>query len=148
MASVVFDLRDAFRSLRRDRSYAATVIVTLALTIGATTAVFSIVDGVLLRFVAPGFFRTIGVPVLRGRSFLDNERDRGRPAPSVISERTAAVLWPGRDPLGQRFSRGEADEQGFEVVGVVADAHTTSIERTPPLMVYAPYWWRSRPTTG
>jgi predicted permease len=100
------------------------------------------------RFVAPGFFRTIGVPVLRGRTFLDNERDPSRPAPSVVSERTAAVPWPGGNPLGQRFSRGEADEQGFEVVGVAADASTTSIERTPPLMVYAPYWWRSRATTS
>ena len=36
------------------------------------------------------------------------------------------------------------EETGFEVVGVVTDARVTSIERTPPLMVYVPYWWRSR----
>ena len=40
-------LGEASRTLRRERSYAAAVIVTMALTIGATTAVFSIVDGVL-----------------------------------------------------------------------------------------------------
>lgn len=44
-----FDLRDAFRSLIRDPLYSAVSIATLALTIGATTAVFSIVDGVLLK---------------------------------------------------------------------------------------------------
>ena len=52
MRSLPFDLRDAIRGLRRDRAYALTVIFTLALTIGATTAVFSIVDGVLLKPLA------------------------------------------------------------------------------------------------
>src|SRR5262249_54605407 len=52
MASFLFDLRDAFHGLRRDRAYALTVVCTLALTIGGTTAVFSIVDGVLLRPLA------------------------------------------------------------------------------------------------
>jgi len=99
------------------------------------------------RFVAPEFFRTLGLPVLRGRSFRADERDSNRPAPVVISERTATRLWPGADALGKRFSRGEPSEQAFEVVGIVGDAHTTSLEATPPLMVYAPYWWRSRPAT-
>src|SRR6266542_569687 len=49
MGFLVFDLRDALRSFRRDRAYAAITILTLALTIGATTAVFSIVNGVLLK---------------------------------------------------------------------------------------------------
>jgi hypothetical protein len=52
MTQLSFDLRDILRGLRRDRAYTATVVVTLALTIGATTAVFSIVDGVLLRPLA------------------------------------------------------------------------------------------------
>jgi predicted lysophospholipase L1 biosynthesis ABC-type transport system permease subunit len=56
-------------------------------------------------------------------------------------------LWPGEDPLGKRFSRGIPNEQGFEVVGVVTDARMTSLDRTPPLMVYLPYWWRSRAAT-
>jgi hypothetical protein len=44
MGSVCFDFRDALRGLRRDRAYVLTVVSTLALTIGATTAAFSIVD--------------------------------------------------------------------------------------------------------
>ena len=52
MSHVLFDLRDVLRGLRRDRLYAGTVIGTLALTLGASTAVFSIVDGVLLKPLA------------------------------------------------------------------------------------------------
>jgi predicted permease len=96
------------------------------------------------RFVAPEFFRTLGITVRRGRSFSDSERDPNRPAPSLVSEPTAARLWPGENPIGKRFSRGIQNEQGFEVVGVVADVRTTSLDSGQPLMVYLPYWWRSR----
>src|SRR5512140_1323620 len=52
MTDLLFDLRDSLRGFRRSRLYAATVVATLALTLGATTAVFSIVNGVLLRPLA------------------------------------------------------------------------------------------------
>src|SRR5215831_7424274 len=52
MGTLLFDLRDALHGLRRDRAYALTVVFTLALTVGAATAVFSIVDGVLLKPLA------------------------------------------------------------------------------------------------
>jgi hypothetical protein len=52
MSNLLFDVRDVLRGLRRDRLYVATVIGTLALTLGASTAVFSIVDGVLLKPLA------------------------------------------------------------------------------------------------
>src|ERR1043166_7585921 len=52
MGVFFFDIRDALRGFRRDRAYTLTVIATLALTIGTTTAVFSIVNGVLLKPLA------------------------------------------------------------------------------------------------
>jgi len=52
MDSLLVDFRDMVRALRRDPLYAADVIATLALTLGASTAVFSIVNGVLLRPLA------------------------------------------------------------------------------------------------
>src|SRR5581483_11617729 len=52
MDSVVLDLREAVRAVRREPAYAATVIATLALTLGASTAVFSILNGVVLRPLA------------------------------------------------------------------------------------------------
>ena len=100
------------------------------------------------RFVAPEFFKTIGMRVVRGRPFGDTERDLGRPAPTLISERAAAQVWPGQDAIGKQFSRGQKGEQPFEVVGVVADARTTRLDGPSPLMVYVPYWWRSRPSAA
>jgi len=52
MNHIALDLKDAFRALWRDLGYTATAVVTLALTIGATTATFSIVNGVLLKPLA------------------------------------------------------------------------------------------------
>lgn len=100
------------------------------------------------RFVGPEFFRTLGIAVLRGRAFTGAERGPGHSMPALISEPTAARLWPGQDALGKRFSRGIPGEGGFEVVGIVSDAKLTSLERTPPLMVYLPYWWRTRASTS
>jgi len=96
------------------------------------------------RYVAPDFFRTLGIALERGRTFEPSERDPGRPTPAVVSRSTAERMWPGEDPLGKRFSRAQLGESPFEVVGIAADARTTSLEREPPLMVYVPYWWRSR----
>ena len=52
MRELLYDLRDTWRGLRRDRMYAVAVTGTLALTLGAAIAVYSIVNGVLLRPLA------------------------------------------------------------------------------------------------
>ena len=52
MRELLFDLRDSWRGLRKDRLHAAAVVGTLALTLGASVAIFSIVNGVLLRPLA------------------------------------------------------------------------------------------------
>jgi len=100
------------------------------------------------RFIGPEYFAALGIRILQGRPFTHAERSAERLTPALISEPVAARLWPNQNPIGKHFSRGNPDEAGFEVVGVVADARTTSIERTPPLMVYVPYWWRSRSSTS
>lgn len=100
------------------------------------------------RFVGTDFFRTLGIAVLRGRTFTEADHADGRTMPALITEPTARRLWPGQDAIGRRFSRAIPGEAGFEVVGIVADAKLTSLDRTPPLMVYVPYWWRTRPSTS
>jgi putative ABC transport system permease protein len=97
------------------------------------------------RFVAPDFFKVAATPILKGRAFGDTERDPSRPMPALVSARLAALVWPGQDALGQRFTRGDENARPFEVVGIVADARLIALEQAPPSVVYVPYWARSAP---
>jgi hypothetical protein len=98
------------------------------------------------RLIGPEYFSSLELPVQRGRTFTLADRGEGKPMPAVISQSLAARLWPSGEALGQSFSRGIDGEAGFLVVGIAADARTTAVERQSPLMVYVPYWWRSRAT--
>lgn len=93
------------------------------------------------RFIGPEYFRTLSMPITKGRSI--DERDRNHTVtPAVISARAAGTLWPGENPIGRQFARGDPDAR-FEVVGVVADGHPTTLEAESPLMVYVPYWYEN-----
>jgi ABC-type antimicrobial peptide transport system permease subunit len=97
------------------------------------------------RFVAPDFFRTLEMPIRRGRAFTATDRAPSLPTtPAVISEATTARAWPGQNALGKRFRRGAGDAKAFEVVGIVADGRAADIDTVQPMMVYVPYWFRSR----
>jgi len=106
-----------------------------------TTALSGHPQSANYRFVAPDYFRTLTMPIVAGRSFDDRDRSGAAP-PAVISARAAGTLWPGRDPIGHQFSRGDPN-QHFIVVGVVADGHATRIDAPSPLMVYVPYWYNN-----
>jgi len=92
------------------------------------------------RFISPGYFRTMGIPILRGRVFEDSDRQRN---PAVISQKVANRVWPGENPIGKKFWRGDPDEPPLEIVGVAADVRA-GIAQDPPMTVYTPYWYRNR----
>ena len=81
------------------------------------------------RYVTPGYFAAMGIPMRRGRPFT--ELDRGASVSSVVlSETLARMMFPGEDPLGKHIQRGPQG-QWFTVVGVAADArHTGAAEQT------------------
>lgn len=96
------------------------------------------------HYVAPAHFTTLGIPVVRGRTFTDADRE-GSPRVVVISESAARRFWPGRDPIGGRvwFSGGssfDAPERSAEVVGIVGDVLYRPLDR-PPVResFYTPY---------
>jgi putative ABC transport system permease protein len=93
------------------------------------------------RFVGPDYFRALAMPILQGRS-LDERDRRATLIPAVISARAAQTLWPGDNPIGKPFSRGNPTAM-FEVVGVVVDGHPTALDTDSPLMVYVPYWFNN-----
>jgi macrolide transport system ATP-binding/permease protein len=97
------------------------------------------------RWVTPGYFETIHLPLIAGR--LLNPSDEGKQY-AVISELTAKTLWPGKNPVGLPFSRAGVKESSFTVIGVVGNARTVSLAAPDPMMVYMPYWYRTDATGG
>jgi putative ABC transport system permease protein len=93
------------------------------------------------RFVGSEYFRTLAMPITKGRSIEESDRTHAV-TPAVISARAAQMLWPGEDPIGRQFTRGNPKDH-FEVVGVVVDGHPTALEAESPLMVYVPYWYNN-----
>lgn len=81
--------------------------------------------------VTANFFETLGVPILRGRVFGENEQ-RGRLA--VVNERMARELWPSQDPIGRQFRLDADPDRGVvTVVGVSRDVLTWDSNRDEPL---------------
>lgn len=89
-----------------------------------------------LRFVSPGLFRTLHMQLRAGRDFSAADRTR---LVAIVNERLAAELWPHAQAIGRRLVD---NEQALEVVGVAADARSTSLEAKPAAMLYIPMWQR------
>lgn len=73
--------------------------------------------------VSPGALAVVGVPVIQGREFRATDVE-ARPYVVVVSESMARKFWPGKNPIGQRFTSTApaATRPWFEVIGVAADA--------------------------
>jgi hypothetical protein len=80
-------------------------------------------------------FETLGIPVLRGRVFEEQDRSGAREV-VVISETLARRYWPDNDPVGQimNFSWGPGDEQ--EIIGVVGDVRHDGLDLGVEGMLY------------
>jgi predicted permease len=90
------------------------------------------------RFVSPGYWTAMGIPLKKGRLIAASDRSR---AVGVLSERTAQMLWPGQDPIGKHVGGcGDSDApNSLEVIGVVADVRA-GLEKEAPVTVYQGYW--------
>jgi putative ABC transport system permease protein len=87
--------------------------------------------------IDPNYLRTVGLPLLRGRNFT--EQDGPDTQPVVLINRTMAEkLWPGEDPLGKRIDFPEA-KMSASVVGVVGDAKQYDIGERQEPQVYTAY---------
>ncbi len=86
-----------------------------------------------VRFASADYFQAMGIPLLAGRTFSDNDRKRHV---AVISERVAHALWPGQNAVDRHFVSNETDR---EVIGVVGDVLTEPHKPAVPI-VYRPYW--------
>ena len=96
--------------------------------------------------VSPGYFQAMGVPLVRGRYFSDQDLDRERNSPlvAIINETMARRFWPGEDPMGKRFKPGGplSEARWRTVVGVTGDMHRQSLEKKPISEIFYPAFRR------
>jgi putative ABC transport system permease protein len=91
-------------------------------------------NGASFRFITPGYFDAIGVPLLRGRG-IESRDTAASPYVAVISESCAKKHWPGQDPIGRQFKIANADRT---VIGIAGDVKVRGLERINEPQVYAP----------
>lgn len=101
------------------------------------------------RRATSGYFRTMQIPLLRGRLFDD--RDQAETAHvAVVSESLARTTWPDEDPIGKlvQFGNMDGDLRPFTIIGVVQDIRESSLEAEPLPTLYANSRQRSRALAG
>jgi putative ABC transport system permease protein len=88
------------------------------------------------RFVSPDYFVALSIPLLEGRTFEWNDRDRGLRT-AIVSRAFADKYWPGRSPLGKRL--GTFMDSGlYEIIGVAANVRDESLDKEPVQTIYFP----------
>ena len=84
----------------------------------------------------PGYFATVGIPILKGRDFSEADRE-GTELVAIVNETTARMFWPGEDAVGKRFKH-RLNPNAYTVVGVARDAKYGGLRSaTPPHLYYA-----------
>ncbi|HEX9761413.1 MAG TPA: ABC transporter permease, partial [Candidatus Acidoferrales bacterium] len=109
----------------------------------AEGSIFTTLDDlprVSFRVATPGYFRTMGTPILRGREFSEHDTADGNRV-VVVNETFARTMWPNDDPVGQRIREGAPDwgRPWMTVVGVARDVRQWELTDTIPPEVYYPY---------
>jgi putative ABC transport system permease protein len=90
------------------------------------------------RDVSNSYFRTMGVPVIRGREFTDLDK-QGTPEVVIINQTMANRLFPGQDPVGQHLAFANNQVKGLEIVGVVGDEKVTRLDSATTPVLYVSF---------
>jgi putative ABC transport system permease protein len=86
------------------------------------------------RWIYGDYLKTLGVPLLKGRSL--DARDRKDSTTVMINQAMAEKFWPGQEPIGKRFGQGNDRSGWFEVVGVIDNVRSFGLAQTPPYEFY------------
>ncbi len=94
-----------------------------------------------LRSASPGYFRTMEIPLKRGRVFASSDTPKGEPV-VVIDQKMATFFWPGQDPVGKRvkFGNGPLDKDPWRrIVGVVGTVKQYGLDVELRMVIYFPH---------
>jgi putative ABC transport system permease protein len=84
------------------------------------------------------YFQAIGIPLLKGRPFSEQDRDKSPPV-LIINDTMARRYWPGEDPIGRRLTLPSLGGISREVVGVVGDIKHSGLDTESGAQIYLPY---------
>jgi putative ABC transport system permease protein len=95
-------------------------------------------------FVSPGYFRTMGIPLLEGRDFADTDTAKSSPYVVIINQAFARKFFPNEDPVGKRMNPGLSDSAVKqtpmrEIIGVVGNVKTRHLSTQDRPEYYVPY---------
>jgi putative ABC transport system permease protein len=94
-----------------------------------------------LAVTSAGYFKTMGIPLKRGRIFSESDGRPGSDPVVIVNETLAARHWPGQDPIGKRFKLGAASSKRpwMTVVGVAGDVRQRSLDAPMWAGMYVPH---------
>lgn len=95
-------------------------------------------DWVQIVMASPGYFTTVGIPLLSGRDFTPSDT-ANVPGVAIINEAMARECWPGQSPVGKHIQHVGPHDQTFEVIGTVGNTASQDIRKTPSALVYVPF---------
>lgn len=100
----------------------------------------------LTRSVTPGYFRTLGIPLISGRDFTEQDKF-DQPLVVILSNSTAKKLFPNENPIGHQMLFGTDNGNGLsaEVVGVAGDVRSRQLAKADDVEFYRPWPQRSTP---
>jgi predicted permease len=94
--------------------------------------------------VSPRYFETMGIPILEGRAFTQDD-DENAPRVLIVDQTAANRYWPGQDPIGKRLSLPSMSSKLFTVVGVVKNSKHLMMSERPGPMIYMSYYQQPGP---
>jgi predicted permease len=100
----------------------------------------------LTRSITPGYFATMGIPLLAGRDFTERDLSHA-PLVVIISRATARKLFADEDPMGRRLFMGSQNSIGLqmEIIGIVDDVRSQTLQQTAEVEFYRPVMQRQSP---
>jgi putative ABC transport system permease protein len=90
------------------------------------------------RSISHDYFRAMGIPLVKGRSFTEQDRDKSPPL-VIINETMANRYWPGEDAIGKRMTIPSLGGVSREIAGVVADVKHSGLDTESGAEMYVPY---------
>ena len=102
-------------------------------------------NGISINEVGPGYFGTLGTPLVAGREFTERDTLAG-PKVAIVNQQFAKHFFGGLNPIGHKVGFDDPKTPRFEIVGVAKDSHYAGVKQDPPRLLYTP--WRQDTVFG